>query len=85
MIKTIDRALSDATTLGCSGSRSDSNERYSAFSKAPALLDPHHQFALFHIQNPCGGGGGVLPLYRDELGIFYSLRRLDFDHIEEKY
>ena len=39
----IDRTLSGATTLSHSGCRSNGNEGYSAFPKAPALLNPHHQ------------------------------------------
>ena len=47
---------------------------YSAFPKAPALAEPHHQIILCHIQDTrCGGvGGGVLPLYREAVGVFYS-------------
>ena len=39
---------------------------YSAFPKALALLEPHHQIVYYHIQDtPCGGdGGGGLPLCR---------------------
>ena len=36
---------------------------YSAFSKAPALLEPHHKIVLCHIQDT-RRGGGVLPLCR---------------------
>ena len=39
----IDMTLSGATTPGQSGPGRDSNDGYSAFSKAPALLEPHHQ------------------------------------------
>ena len=35
--------LSDATTRGQSGSGGEGNEEISAFPKALALLDPHHQ------------------------------------------
>ena len=39
----MDKTQSDATTPGHSGSRSDSNEMYSTFPKAPELLEPNHQ------------------------------------------
>ena len=39
----IDRTLSGATTPGQSGLGVMSVKRYSAFPKAPALLEPHHQ------------------------------------------
>ena len=39
----IDRTLSGATTLGQNGPGSNGNEGDSAFPKAPALLEPHHQ------------------------------------------
>ena len=38
---------------------------YPAFSKAPTLLEPHHQLTLCHIQDTRSGMEG-LPLYRDE-------------------
>ena len=38
-----DRTLSGATTPGQCEPESDVNEEYSAFPKAPALLEPHHQ------------------------------------------
>ena len=37
---------SGATILGLGEPGSDSNEVYSAFSKAPALREPHPQIAL---------------------------------------
>ena len=37
---------------------------YSAFPKAPALLEPHHQIASCHIQDTRYGGGGLTPLQR---------------------
>ena len=35
---------------------------YSAFPKAPSLLESHHQIIR----------GGILPLFRDAVGVFYS-------------
>ena len=37
----IDRTLSSASTPSQSGPGSDDNEEYSAFPKAPVLLEPH--------------------------------------------
>ena len=47
---------------------------YSAFPKAPALLEPHHQIVHCHIQDT--RWGGVLPLCREAAGVFYSPSRL---------
>ena len=47
---------------------------YSAFPKAPALLEPHHQIVYCHIQDT--RLGGVLPLCREAVGVFYSPSRL---------
>ena len=49
-------------------------KRYSAFSKAPALLEPHHQIPQCHKQDTCWLG--VLPLWREPVSIFYSSRWL---------
>ena len=46
----------------------------SAFSKAPSSLEPHHQIVLCHIHDI--RWGGVLPLGREAVGVFYSPRRL---------
>ena len=46
---------------------------YSVFTKAPALLQPHHQNVQRYIQNTrCG----VLHLCRGAIGVFYSPSRL---------
>ena len=39
----MDRTQSGATTSGQSGPDSDGMKKYSAFPKAPALLEPPHQ------------------------------------------
>ena len=58
----MDRALSGATTLGQSGPGSDGNEGVLHIPKAPALLEPHHQIVLCHIQDTrCGS---LTPLQR---------------------
>ena len=44
---------------------------YSAFPKTPALLEPHHQIAYCHTLF-----GGVLPLCRGAVCVFYSPSRL---------
>ena len=43
---------------------------YSAFPKAPALLEPYHQIVYCHIQDT--RWWGVLPLCRGAVSIFYS-------------
>ena len=49
-------------------------KEYSAFTKAPALLDPYHQAVYCHIQDT--RWGGVLTFIRDSIGVFYSHSRL---------
>ena len=44
-ISPIDRALSGITIPGQSGHGNDGNEGYTAFPKAPALLETHQQIA----------------------------------------
>ena len=48
------QARADLRTMAMKG--------YSAFPKAPALLEPHHQIVLCHIQDTCWGG--LSPLQR---------------------
>ena len=43
---------------------------YSAFPKAPTLLEPHHQIVSCHNQDTRWVGGVVLPVCRDAVGIF---------------
>ena len=42
-IRPIDKTLSGASTLGQSEPERDSNKGFSVFSKAPTLLESHHQ------------------------------------------
>ena len=53
---------------------------YSAFPKAPALLEPHHQIVYCHIQDTRWGGG--LPLCREAVSVFYSPSRLGKYEVE---
>ena len=53
---------------------------YSAFPKAPALLEHHHQIVLCHIQDT--GWERVLPHCRDAVGVFYSPSRLGWSQLE---
>ena len=46
----------------------------SAFPKAPAPLEPHHQIVYCHIHDTCCEG--VLPLSREAVGIFYDPSQL---------
>ena len=48
---------------------------YSAFPKAPALLEPHHQHC-WNLTLRTLVGGGVLPLCRETVGVFYNPSRL---------
>ena len=48
---------------------------YPAFPKVPASLEPHHQIVQCHIQDT--RWGGVLPLCRGAVGVFYSPSQLD--------
>ena len=45
-------------------------KEYSAFPKAPALLEPYHQIVSCHIQDT--HWWGLLPLYRCAVSVFYS-------------
>ena len=47
---------------------------YSAFHKAQALLEPHDQIIECRIQDT--RWEGVLPLYRESVGVFYRPSRL---------
>ncbi len=48
---------------------------YSTLPKAPALLEPHHQIVQCHILDTrCEGG--ILPLCREAVGVFYSPGRM---------
>ena len=49
-------------------------KEHSAFPKSLALLKLHHQIVEYHIQNT--RRKGVLPLFRDVVGVFYSSSRL---------
>ena len=49
-------------------------KRYSAFYKAPELLEPHHQIINCHILDT--HWGGVLPLCREADSEVYSSCRL---------
>ena len=52
----LDMTLSGATTPGQSGPGSNGNERHSVFSKASALLEPHHQIFKCYILYTRWGG-----------------------------
>ena len=51
-------------------------EGYSAFPKAPALMEPHHQVVYSVISRALVVR--ILPLSRDAVGVFYNCSRLDF-------
>ena len=70
----LDRALSGATKPGQNGPGSNGNERCSVFPKAPALLEPHQQMFCVILGHSLGG---VLPLCRGAVSVFYSPNTLD--------
>ena len=47
---------------------------YSTYPKAPTSLEPHYQIIEYYIQDT--HWGGVLPLWKEAVGVFYSLSRL---------
>ena len=51
---------------------------YSVLSKASALLERHHQIILCHIRTFVVGG--ILPLSREAVGVFYCPSRLGKEH-----
>ena len=56
-------------------------KEYSTIPKAP-ILEPHYQMVLCHIQ--VTRGGGVLPLCRDLVDVFYSQNRLGLEEGENR-
>ena len=61
---------------------------YSAFPKAPALLEPHHQILCYIQDTHCGWVGVSLPLCRGAVGVFYSPDQLgkfnNDDYLEQE-
>ena len=80
----INRTLSGATTPSQSGSRSNGNERVIRIPKAPALLEPHHQFLYSHTGHSLVEVGGLL-VCRDAVNVFYSPSRLGKEIKFRKY
>ena len=76
-----DRTLSGATTPGLSGHGSDSKKEYSTCSKAPVLLEPHHQIVQCYIRKLVARLSYPLmwvsyPFCRDPVDVFYCPNRL---------
>ena len=69
-ILSLDMSLSGATTPGKGGPENEGNEGVLVFSKASVLLEPQYQIVLRHIQDT--NWLGVLPIYREAVGIFKS-------------
>ena len=67
----IDRVRSDATTLGQSGPGSDGNEGVFRFPKNSSITGTSPSDCLVSYQD-IYWGGGILPLCRDAVGVFYS-------------
>ena len=73
-ISPIDRTLSGATTPGQKMDQGAmAMKEYSAFPKAPALMEPHHQILSFISSTVIRG---VLPLCRNAVSVSYSPNRL---------
>ena len=71
----IDRALSDATTLGQSGAGSDGNERVLRIPQSSNITESSPFDCL---ESYLGHSlGEVLPFYRDAVSVFRSSSRLD--------
>ena len=72
-IWSIDRTRVSATTPGQSGPWSNGNEGYIAFLKSLALLELHCLIVLCQIRILVGG---ILPLSRDVVGVFFGPGRM---------
>ena len=73
----IDRTPSDATTVGQSGPRSDGNEVLCIPESSSITGTSPSDCLVSYIRTLVVCGGGVLPLCREAVGVFYSPSRLD--------
>ena len=81
-IWTRDRIQSEANTPIQNGPGSDVNEGIPCILQTPALLELHNQIVLYQIKDTrCSG---VLPLWRDTVGVFYNLGQLGFISIGQE-
>ena len=71
----IDRILSGVTTPGQSGPGSDSNERVLRIPQSSSITGTSPSDCLV-LYPGYSFGVGVLPLYREAVGVFYSPSRL---------
>ena len=74
LFKPIDRALSGATTPGQSGPGSDGNEGVLRIPQSSSTAGTSPSDCL--VSYPGHSFGGVLPLCRGAVSVFYSLSRL---------
>ena len=72
-IRPMDRVLSGATTLGQSGLCSDNNERILRLPQSSSITGSSPSDCL--VSYPGHYLGGVLPLCREAVGVFYSPSR----------
>ena len=87
----IHETISSTTTPGQSGAGNNGKDVYSTFLKVPELECDHHMQLRVISTTLVLGGGGVLHLFRDAVGVFYSpsrriyiyiaLRKTKTDHI----
>ena len=67
----VDSSLPVATTPGQSRPENVANEEVLRIPQSSNLLYPHHQNFYYHIHDTYGG---VLPLHKNEVIVFYSPR-----------
>ena len=71
----IDRTLSGATTPGQSELGSDGNKEVLHIPQSSRITEPYHQIILCHIRTLIGG---VLPLCRGAVSVFYRPSQLGY-------
>ena len=80
-IQPIDRVLSGATTLGQSGPGNDSNEGVLCIPQSSSITGTSPSDCLVSYTRTLIEGG-VLPLCRETVGVFYSPSRLNKKIVE---
>ena len=81
-ISLVDRTLSDATTPGQSGPGSDGNEVVLRIPQSSSITGASPSDCLVSYPGHLLGGG-VLPLWRDAVSVFYSSSQKGY--LEESY
>ena len=78
----IDRTLSVATTPGQSGSGSDGNDEIIRIPQSTSITGASPSECLVLYPGHSWGVGGVLPIYRDAVGVFYNPSQLGRKQME---